>query len=122
MGTGCPACGFDITQSTISKIYLNNDTPAILYYIKIISTPFFKVGVTTVGIHNRFKRDKGKYKIIKKYILGAKDALDLEQKILLEASNLRYKGEPILKSGGNTEIVIKDILPLIEHTLSGYVT
>lgn len=101
---GCPSCanyGFDPSK------------PTILYYIKIThnNNIYYKIGITNKTIEDRFK--KGEMKIIDvlniiDYNCGV-DAYTTEQKILKEFSGYRYNGEPILSSGGNTEIFIKDI-------------
>jgi hypothetical protein len=117
-GRGCPQCG-DLKKLVV---FSNNDKKATLYYIKIKDTSFFKIGITTHSISKRFSQDLEKIVVVKAWEFGASDVYNIEQEILKAASNLRYSGTPLLKSGGNSEIVIKDILPLIEHTLSGYVT
>lgn len=114
-GQGCPKCG-ELRRHTT---FQSNNNLSTLYYIKILNTPYFKVGVTTRGINKRFESCKHQIEVLRTWVMGALDAFQIEQEILSKASNVRYSGAPILK-GGNTEIVTVDILPLLEHTITQY--
>lgn len=89
----------------------NPNKPAILYYIKLIEYDLYKIGITNNTVNKRFKDELHKIEIIftKKYKLG-KDAKNKEQEILKQFSNYKYIGQPILESGGNTEIFTKNII------------
>lgn len=107
---GCPKCGEIIKR----KKYYNNKT--ILYYVRIEKQGFpavFKIGITIQGVQRRFiSEEKAGAKVtllwFKQYSNG-RDAYLVEQELLTEFSELKYKGPAILVKGGNSELLIKDI-------------
>jgi hypothetical protein len=106
LGTGCPAC---------AKSGFKPEKPAWLYYIKILHEGwyYYKIGITNNTIEKRFcKTDKSKIEeiIIWDYYDIGMRAYEKEQFILNYFSEHRYSGDPILISGGNSEIFTHDIL------------
>ena len=105
-GSGCPLCakgGFAL------------DKPAILYYVKLLGTPYYKIGITGRSLKERFTRnsDYKKLKTIKTWSFNVgKDALLFENQILKANSRYRYKGVTPLLYSGNTELFTRDVLSL----------
>ena len=104
-GHGCPVCmstGFDITK------------PGTLYYIRIIyeGTKYYKLGITNTSISKRFAKDKDKeIKILyKKLYENGLEAKEKEAYLLRQFSGQRVKNIKILKSHGNSELFLEDIL------------
>jgi hypothetical protein len=96
----------------LSKPHLKNKQ-AWLYYIDINNGEYFKIGITTVSIHNRFKGIKSKAKkygyTIKKLTVISNEPMDLytafkkEQQLLTQHRNKRIYTE------WSTELFIVDI-------------
>lgn len=110
--SGCPICnrqGFDPTK------------PAILYYIRI--GHYYKIGITTRTVAERFRADKDKPLIVIaeiKFDCG-RDARIAEQALLKQVNRVTVPG--YLKSGGNTELFLEPIgdsyiQGLVETTVS----
>jgi hypothetical protein len=104
-GRGCPSC---------ATFRVDPNSPAALYYIRIDTdiTSYYKIGITTRTIKERF-RDESHLKITELYynlFPTAQEALELENNILCEFSQYRNSSVNILKSGGNTELFNKDVL------------
>jgi predicted nucleic acid-binding Zn ribbon protein len=90
--------------------------PAILYYLRISNGDqiLYKLGITNRTVKDRFKKSElDNIEVLRelKFETG-QQAHELEQYYLNLFSEYRYKGDPILKSGGNTEILTTDILGL----------
>lgn len=106
-GNGCPMCA---TWS------FKTDKPAILYYIKITykEAIYYKLGITGQGLRKRFQFDSEK-KIeplfIKEYSKG-EDALNEERRLLALYADKRVYIPGFLKSNGNSELFVEDILQL----------
>lgn len=105
IGKGCPSC---------ATYRINPDNPATLYYIKIISSVgnFYKIGITSRSISERFKNESS-LEIVELYsnlFSTAYEAMEIEQSILREFNSNRVTSLNILKSGGSTEVFNKDIL------------
>lgn len=110
-GNGCKFCN----QTGISgNFYKNKNT--MLYYVK--KDNLFKIGITIHGVDKRFKKIDNVEVIKTWFFEDGIIAYNIEQSILKNNESVRYKGKKILKSGGNTELLIKDILPLIELEVS----
>jgi len=109
-GKGCPKCAEIKKQEASFKAYYNK--PTTLYYIEIIKDfkKFWKIGITTKSIKERYNRDKNlNYKILyEEKFENGKDAFLKEQMILRTFNSFKYKGSKIL-AGGNSEIFIKNV-------------
>ena len=107
-GKGCPTCsnhGFDL------------DKPAILYYIKIETDneKYYKIGITNNSVNKRFAKDRDKKItiLLEEHFSNGKDAKDKECHILNTYKDKRADLQSkFLKSKGNTELFIGDILNL----------
>jgi hypothetical protein len=114
---GCRKCA--IENSPTYKPYF--DKPTTLYYIKILKEgkEYFKLGITTVEISQRFKTanvDNFTYQIIatKTFETGRK-AYFLEQRLLHQYSSNKIDFILLPKSGGNSEIFNQDIYENIKQ-------
>lgn len=105
-GSGCRECGFNRGFDT--------SEPAILYYLNIVGTNIFKIGITNYSVEERFRNtDLSKLKIVKQWLYDkGEDALKIEKFILNHYKDFKYKGEKLL-SNGNTELFNKDILGFV---------
>jgi hypothetical protein len=102
-GTGCPYCadyGFKL------------DKPAIMYYIKI--GDYYKIGITNRTVRKRFELDLDKpIKILSEsYFDTGMEAKNAEKELLDLYKDERITIPNYLKSGGNTELFVEDILEL----------
>ena len=109
-GNGCPHCAekIDTKDNRYIKYY---DKPTILYYIEIEhkNKLYYKIGITSNTVKERFRKDKLSYKVIKEeYFETGEPAYYKEQMILNSLIKYKYEGEPIIDNGGNTEIFIED--------------
>jgi len=106
-GHGCPRCASKGT---------NYDKSATLYYVKLVGTDLYKLGITNKStVLDRFEMaDKEKIEILftKHFQLGL-DAFYNEQLLLLQFSGLRYRGERLLYNG-NSELLTEDILHILK--------
>jgi hypothetical protein len=105
---GCPGCalsGFDQTK------------PGILYYLAVLNDAgetLYKIGITNLTVNKRFlSADLSRIRVIKTwdFTVGG-DAAAEEARILATHKDHLYRGEPVLKSAGNTELFVKDVLGL----------
>jgi hypothetical protein len=90
------------------------ERPAELYYLRVDTGNgvFYKVGITNRDVARRFnKTDLRKITVIDTlyYNIG-RDAYEHEQQLLKDFEQYRYKGEPVLKSGGSSELFTRDVL------------
>jgi hypothetical protein len=101
---GCPHCaiagGF------------NCGLPGVCYLLTFIidGQIIYKVGVTNRTVQDRYCSEEFKYCIeakVKAFNVG-RDAYNMEQRLLKEYKQYKYKGDPILKSG-NTELLVGPI-------------
>jgi len=88
-----------------------------LYYLRISfkDNILYKIGVTKhEDILSRYQtRDRKFIKVLDKlYYSRGQDAYEHEQQLLRDYAEHRYQGPPILKSGGNTELLYTDVLGL----------
>lgn len=102
-GRICPNC---VTSG------FNPNKPAILYYLKVYvgDIEAYKIGITNLTVSERYSlTELSCITVIFEinYEFG-KTAYLIEQKILKEFADLKYKGLNLLKTG-NTELFIKDI-------------
>ena len=102
-GKRCPNC-------TTSGF--NPNKPAILYYLKVCvgDIEAYKIGITNLTISKRYSlTELSCITVIFEinYEFG-KTAYHVEQALLKEFADLKYKG-PNLLNKGNTELFIKDI-------------
>ena len=103
---GCPICFAKRDKGT---------EPSHLYYLSINNGEYYKIGVTTKPIEQRFYSLKLPYKVLLwKAFNTMKEARQEEQNILKKFDEFRYKGkEKILgNKNGNTELFTKDVLGL----------
>ncbi len=103
-GRGCKKC---------AKSGFKLDKPGTLYYLKLLDTGMYKIGITNNPLNKRFcKAEFEKMEILKTwYYVNGEECLKQEQAILQEFKKFRYKGDKVLSSG-NTEIFTIDILNL----------
>jgi len=105
-GHGCRECALS---------GFNDQTAAILYYIKDIKTGYYKIGITNHNLKTRFNNNILKtIRILNiEYFTKGSDARDKERQILEEFSNHRvintYWPE---NKGGKTEFFDRDVLNL----------
>ena len=104
-GHQCPKC---------APYGLNQNKPAILYYIKILNNgvSYYKIGVTNKTVDERFSLPELQTISVLSttaYKTG-KEAYDAEQAIIKKYAAFKYVGRALLSSGGNTEIFTKDVL------------
>ena len=110
-GTGCPTCatyGFSLSK------------PAILYYLSINNGQAYKIGITNRSINERFNISDLQQITVElsiPFTLG-RDAYNIEQQILSDCKEYKYKGNPLLSSG-NTELFTVDIKEHIKKILQG---
>lgn len=122
-GRGCPKCG------DINSVLENRDpeTPCILYYIhfKNKNSSFYKIGITTREIEERFRRASA-HNIIMEEITYVKTKLDIavkaEMKIIEEFYLYKiYMGHILHEIGGGTECFSIDVLNKYNVTLDDYI-
>jgi hypothetical protein len=111
-GEYCPICFPSDSLSrhwNFSKFKLHPETKTIkgeLYLLKMWNDneEFLKVGITSVGIKNRYRKfDTYFYEVIKIIDLNMFDAYSLEQKILKDFRLFKYN--PLIKFGGKSECI-----------------
>ena len=109
-GGGCKDCGFLLQGYTktdfTNRCNKNNGGLGILYIIRCYdkSEVFYKVGITSMGIHPRFSGDSKmpySYEIVKEVSLEPEFIYDLENNLLRNLTNYRYI--PRLHFAGKTE-------------------
>ena len=112
-GHGCVHCANELRAINLRRNYTAfYDKPTMLYYVKIASGSgtLFKIGITTKTLQERFGADMPKITLVsRRFFSTGKLAFSIEQQILQEFSQYRYKGAPVLTSG-NTEVFMKDVL------------
>ncbi len=108
-GSGCQKCANLKSGGQREKF---SGLPTTLYYISI-NELFFKIGITTLPISERFKQDirnGTNIRIIEEKIFEFGEiAYDEEQRLLNKHKSFAYIGENILISG-NSEIFTKNVL------------
>ena len=106
----CPCC-FD------GSFGFNDEMEGYFYYLRVNTShgKLYKIGITNRSIEERYpyKVDRDNITTLRvlKFEKGS-DARQLERYYLNLFKDFKYTGEPILKSGGNTEVMTKDILCL----------
>lgn len=104
-GYGCKHC------ASHGKGRVNMDNQCTLYYLKLVDLDFYKIGITSTSITNRYRTafDQEQFEIVftKTYQTG-REAYTIEQKLLKYFASVGYVGDKILKTG-NTEIFTEDI-------------
>ncbi len=100
--SGCPDC---------ANHQLKYDRVTTLYYIKI--GEYYKIGLTQRSISERFAddRDKPITVIFEKSFLDLEEAKVAERNFLAEHKSKRIHISGYLKSNGNTELFIEDVIP-----------
>lgn len=105
-GQGCKICNCSHTYT---------DLPTILYYLRVTvgKVKTYKIGITSSSVTNRYEaKDLKNIEIIQEWRYNnGKDAYEIEQKILKDNKEYKYRGLPLLVSG-NSELFTKDVLNL----------
>ena len=105
-GNGCPVC---------AAMGFNRGKPAILYYVKLWdeNRVCYKIGVTNKTVEQRLRNCGKNYKILmqKHYETGA-EAETREQILISENKDQKAYAPKWLKTGGNSELFISDVLDL----------
>lgn len=123
-GRGCPKCG-DIASVLENK---SPDTPCVLYYIhfKYDECSFYKIGITTRGIEERFRRlEFLNISIVESNFRDTilKVAVNAEIQILDEYHLYKTDMRHVLKEiGGGTECFALDVLAKYDVTLDDYIS
>ena len=75
---------------------------------------YYKIGITNKSVKERFRTgdDLSKITVLSELHTEGYKAARLERYFLDTFKEYRYQGEPILASGGNTELFVKDVLEL----------
>ena len=110
LANGCPACG-NYTKRKHLK-----DVPHYVYHVKFIESGLFKVGVTNKPVRYRFSGEPAYEELWVIECAGAEQAYTLEDRLLRQYRSYKYDGDPILKSGGNTELITVQIPKPELHT------
>ena len=101
----CRVCrtsyGFDISK------------PAVLYYLSVKNGTAFKIGITNRTVAERYTNEELlDITLLKEWYFDVgQEAYDMEQSILKQYKEFKYKGKKLLKSG-NTELFFLDVLDL----------
>lgn len=106
---GCPKC------ADHGRVGTDFSKPMWLYYLRYDDgkRKLYKVGITKHdNILDRFQPRDAKFLTVvrKQYYDYGRDAYDHEQQLLKDFAQYRYQGEPVLKSGGDTELLTVDVL------------
>ncbi|PLT24632.1 hypothetical protein [Pseudoalteromonas sp. MelDa3] len=123
-GAGCPKCA-EYFRNLDNK---DPDTPCYLYYLQLRTEHliFYKVGITTKGVKQRFYRlEKDNTEILDQFsILTTLDkAIIAEQTILEEFEEYRLlMSDTLVLSKGGTECFADDVLGVHGLELEDYVT
>ena len=87
-----------------------------VYYIRIeaYERPLWKVGITCNNIRSRYcVADRQLIVEIKSWQYATREEAEtIEREILAEFANYRYEGDPVLRSGGDSELFTCDVLKL----------
>lgn len=123
-GGGCPKCA-EYFRNLDNK---DPDTPCYLYYLQLRTEHliFYKVGITTKGVEQRFYRlEKDNTEILDQFsILTTLDkAIIAEQTILEEFEEYRLlMSDTLVLSKGGTECFADDVLGVHGLELEDYIT
>lgn len=111
---GCKACGQELT--TFSGKY-HKEIPGVVYYIYFPTLNMWKIGVTTLGVTERFRNEPLPYRVLEVIQFDlVKDAYNFEIHTLRTFHKFRYKGPKVLREG-STELLTIDILDFINNKL-----
>lgn len=98
-----------------AKICVLDNTPTILYYIKIIKDTniFYKIGITTKSVKHRFSNEKNiSIVILKEKLFNSRQEARNEESLILKTFK-KYRGNlQVLDYGGNSEVFNIDVLNL----------
>jgi len=122
-GQGCRSCGYEKNSTVLKasnehtfKSRFTDQKPAILYYVKIKTTnkEYYKIGVTTKNVTERFRSDTSRgvqISLIKSWDYEhACDAYKEEMSIIRLYKGHKTKDTPL--KGGNGEVFDIDVLKL----------
>ena len=103
-GHGCPKC---------SRYGFQKDKPAVLYYLSVKNGTAFKIGITNRTVAERYTNEELlDITLLKEWYFDVgQEAYDMEQSIIKQYKEFKYKGKKLLKSG-NTELFFLDVLDL----------
>lgn len=89
--------------------------PGILYYLSINGGQAYKIGITSLSVFTRYRKDRvlnGSYTILKTWEFDCmQKAYAREQEIIKQYESQLYKGDKLLDAG-NTELFNTDVLQL----------
>jgi len=89
--------------------------PGILYYLSINDGQAYKIGITSLSVFTRYRKDKllnGDYTILQTWDFDCmQKAYKREQEIIKQYEDQLYKGDKLLDAG-NTELFSTDVLSL----------
>ena len=108
---GCPLCLANTRARLATTQKLNrasSSKKAILYYIKDKNSGFYKIGVTTNTVKDRFGSKYTTLEVIKEVVLPEKEAYSIEESVLNNFSHCRVTLDGF--GNGKTEFFTKDIL------------
>jgi hypothetical protein len=87
-----------------------------VYYIRVEASPMplWKIGVTCNNLRSRYCiADRRFIMQIKSWKYGTRQVAEaIEREILTEFADALYKGSPVLRSGGDGELFMRDVLQL----------
>lgn len=121
-GQGCPYCG-EFDRHLENK---DPETPTTVYYmtLKYEQLIFYKVGITTTSVAERFRTlllDNVEIVEQQEVITGLRNALEIEQYILSEFHEYRLPMDNVLRvTKGGSECFCDDVLGLNDLSLSDY--
>ncbi len=103
-GSGCPVCSYH---------GFNPNQPAVLYYLSVSNGKAYKIGITNTTVSKRYSnKELLNITLLKEwYFDNGQEAYSMEQAILKQYREFKYKGKKLLKSG-NTELFFLDVLGL----------
>ena len=110
MSGQCPSC--------VEGVYggFRKDLPGILYHLRVDTPngPLYKIGITNRTVQERFcKEDLENITVLRElHFDSGRKAYELERYYLETFDSLKYQGNHVLKSGGNTELFTRDIFGL----------
>jgi hypothetical protein len=102
-GSGCSKCS-SIKKGFSRSNFINIcDDLALMYIVEMENNAekFYKIGITSKSIDERFKNIPYNVKLIRAYIDTPSNVYDLEKKLLKK--NLKNKHKPLIHFGGSTE-------------------
>lgn len=122
-GGGCPHCA-EYFRNLDNK---PSNTPCYLYYLKLKteSLIFYKIGITTRSVNNRFStlmKDNTKILEQSSILTTLHNAIVAEQQIIIDFSDYKLlMSDVLLHTGGGTECFTDDVLGIHDLMLEDYI-